>query len=118
MTSREHLAAKDLENDSTITKIIQEARVLPLQEQELSGYGQMAKLETPQQLFGRPGRAERKASGLEAELFGDDGDEANALKPAKKRERSRKNNNEIVPNSQVSERMDMEDCMPPPGLLL
>lgn len=70
MTRREHLAAKALEEDEGIRGIIQSATILPMQKEELEPEGQMARFESPLQLFGRPGRGGRKAAaGLEKEIF-------------------------------------------------
>ena len=55
MTRSEHREAIHLEDDGGIREIIQSARILPVAESEKSGYGQMARLEEPQQLWGRPG---------------------------------------------------------------
>ena len=55
MTRREHLEASRLEDDGGIREIIQSASVLPVEEGETSGYGQMAPLEEAQQLWGRNG---------------------------------------------------------------
>lgn len=71
MTNREHLAAKTLEDDNDIRSIIQNQKILPLTPAELHGKSKMAPLQTPQQLFGRPGRAKKsKAGKLETEIFG------------------------------------------------
>lgn len=53
MTRMEHRDAKALEDDGGIRQIIQSARALPVYENEKTGYGQMAPLEKPQQLWGR-----------------------------------------------------------------
>ena len=55
MTRAEHHDAKSLEDDGGIREIIQSAKVMPMAQHERSGYGQMAPLEEPQQLWGRPG---------------------------------------------------------------
>ena len=55
MTRAEHMDAKILEDDGGMREIIQSARVLPIQKHETVGYGQMAPLQIPQQLWGRPG---------------------------------------------------------------
>jgi len=55
MTRAEHLDANHLEDDGGIKQIIQEAVPLPIQEVEQSAYGQMAPLETPQQMWCRDG---------------------------------------------------------------
>ncbi|TKA32782.1 hypothetical protein B0A50_01007 [Salinomyces thailandicus] len=55
MTRVEHMDAKALEDDGGIREIIQSARLIPLTEEEEAGKAQMALLEEPQQLWGRPG---------------------------------------------------------------
>lgn len=55
MTRTEHLDAKVLEDDGGIRKIIQSARILPVADDQTQGYGQVARLEQPQQLWYRPG---------------------------------------------------------------
>ena len=49
------MTAKVLEDDGGIREIIQNARLLPIRDEERVGYGQMAPLEVAQQLWGRPG---------------------------------------------------------------
>jgi hypothetical protein len=56
MSRGEHLEAKTLEDDNEIMSIIQNAAVLPIEPGESEGAAQFALLETPQQVFGRPGR--------------------------------------------------------------
>ncbi|KAK3713696.1 hypothetical protein LTR37_008390 [Vermiconidia calcicola] len=55
MTRSEHREAKVLEDDGDIRQIIQSARIIPVDEHESHGYGQMAPLEEAQQLWSRPG---------------------------------------------------------------
>ncbi|KAK1821853.1 hypothetical protein LTR12_003729 [Friedmanniomyces endolithicus] len=55
MTRSEHMDAKVLEDDGGVREIIQSARMLPVFLEEQDGYGQMAALEEPQQLWGRDG---------------------------------------------------------------
>jgi hypothetical protein len=55
MTRLEHRDAKVLEDDGGIRDIIQSARLLPLYDYERTVQGQVALLEQPQQLWGRPG---------------------------------------------------------------
>ncbi|KAK5734398.1 hypothetical protein LTS12_026707 [Elasticomyces elasticus] len=55
MTRREHADAKALEDDGGVREIIQSARMLPVSREERQGYGQMARLEEKQQLWGRDG---------------------------------------------------------------
>lgn len=84
MTKNEHLAAKTLEEDEGIRGIIQDAKVIPLFESELKGENQMAPLNSPQQVFGRPGRGSSSTTGLEKEIFGDDMEQ-----PSAKRQKGR-----------------------------
>lgn len=56
MSRAQHSDAKELEDDAGITEIIQNAQVLPILPEEEEGEGMFAKLEIPQQVFGRPGR--------------------------------------------------------------
>merc|ERR1711939_831744 len=55
MTRVEHMDAKVLEDDGGMQEIIQSARLIPLTDDETNGKAQMALLEEPQQLWGRPG---------------------------------------------------------------
>lgn len=55
MTRSEHRDAKVLEDDGGIREIIQGARMLPVLETEKSSYGQVARFDEPQQLWGREG---------------------------------------------------------------
>jgi len=71
MTRDEHgRAAKSLTDDWGMAQIIQNAGCLPISEDEMTGPGQMAKLDISQQIFGRPGRNGGEETGLEKELFG------------------------------------------------
>ncbi|KAF2190721.1 hypothetical protein K469DRAFT_558590 [Zopfia rhizophila CBS 207.26] len=56
MSRNEHLHVKTLEDDDKIIDIIQNAKVIPIEPDEGKGFSQLASLETPQQIFGRPGR--------------------------------------------------------------
>lgn len=56
MSRSEHLEAKELEDDDKIINIIQNAEVLSIDPNEAHGAAQFAQLQTPQQVFGRPGR--------------------------------------------------------------
>lgn len=55
MSRSQHSEAKELEDDSGIVEIIQNAQILPVSSEE-TGLGKYALLRTPQQLFGRPER--------------------------------------------------------------
>ncbi|GAB7346114.1 hypothetical protein MBLNU457_4867t1 [Dothideomycetes sp. NU457] len=54
MSRAEHKEAKVLEDDGGIKEIIQSARPLPITEEERLGHGQIAYLESSQQLWSRP----------------------------------------------------------------
>ncbi|KAF2464944.1 uncharacterized protein BDR25DRAFT_328989 [Lindgomyces ingoldianus] len=56
MSRDEHLEAKTLEDDNKIIDIIQNAKVITIDPGESCGVAQFAALNTPQQVFGRPGR--------------------------------------------------------------
>lgn len=56
MTDREHWSKKTLEDNTTIQSIIQNAAVIPVEEEALRSGWQMAPLRVPQQVFGRPER--------------------------------------------------------------
>ncbi|KAF2446712.1 hypothetical protein P171DRAFT_383500 [Karstenula rhodostoma CBS 690.94] len=56
MSRQQHLEAKELEDNAGIIDIIQNARILPIDPGEGDGAKKFAKLEVPQQVFGRPGR--------------------------------------------------------------
>ena len=71
MTKREHLAAKSLEDDTGIRRILQRARTIPLTGEEAAGQNQMAPLGVPQRLFFRGDRERREKTGLEREIFGE-----------------------------------------------
>ncbi|KAK4555692.1 hypothetical protein LTR86_007445 [Recurvomyces mirabilis] len=62
MTRSEHLDAKVLEDDGGMRAIIQSAEMLDIEQHEKEGYGQMASLEVPQQLWGREGWKETVAN--------------------------------------------------------
>lgn len=56
MTRQQHVEAKELEDDASIVRIIQNARILPIAPGESEGLQKFAKLDVPQRVFGRPGR--------------------------------------------------------------
>jgi hypothetical protein len=56
MSRADHLEAKELEDDAGIIEIIQNAQVLPVEDDEGEGLSSFALLNTPQQVFGRPNR--------------------------------------------------------------
>ena len=97
MTKREHVAAKTLEDDDDMRAIIQNQSAIPISEEELKGENAMARLKTPQKVFGRPGRAEKmKAGMMEQAMFGaEDAHRGGAdEEDATPRKRTKKNNSE------------------------
>ncbi|XP_014552601.1 hypothetical protein COCVIDRAFT_41240 [Bipolaris victoriae FI3] len=56
MTRADHQEAKELEDDAGIVEIIQNAQILPVEEDEGEGLSSFALLQTPQKVFGRPNR--------------------------------------------------------------
>ncbi|KAH7561914.1 hypothetical protein BM1_03018 [Bipolaris maydis] len=56
MTRADHQEAKELEDDAGIVEIIQNAQILPVEENEGEGLSSFALLQTPQKVFGRPNR--------------------------------------------------------------
>lgn len=70
MTRMEHAkASKSLTDDYGMATIIKDARCLQIYDNELIPANQMARLDTPQQIFGRK-RTNHEQTGLEKELFG------------------------------------------------
>lgn len=63
MTRDEHRVAKALDDDGGIREIIQNAKLLPISDQERKGNGQVAFLQEAQQLWSRPGWATWKNDG-------------------------------------------------------
>lgn len=61
MTRDEHREAKMLDDDGGIREIIQNAKLLPISDEEREGNGQVAFLEEAQQLWSRPGWATWKS---------------------------------------------------------
>jgi hypothetical protein len=86
MTNLEHHVSH-LEDDYGMRKIIQGASIIPVMEHEYSGTGQMAALDLPQRLWGRPGWRESlpKSSFLTSKSrSADDLDVPSATAPAKR----------------------------------
>lgn len=79
MSRTQHLEAKELEDDEGIIKIIQDAQVLPVMPGDEAGNAMFAKLQTPQQVFGRPNRHKFHRYGI-----------ANADSPEKPRKKAKK----------------------------
>jgi hypothetical protein len=56
MSRADHQEAKELEDDAGIIEIIQNAQILPVDDDEGEGLSSFALLNIPQQVFGRPNR--------------------------------------------------------------
>jgi SNF2-related domain/Helicase conserved C-terminal domain len=65
MTQVEHFEASQLSDDKGIARIIKTALAVPVTLEEGVGEKQMAKLSTPMQIFGRPGRGDTKIRGID-----------------------------------------------------
>jgi len=94
MTKMEHAkASKSLTDDYGMAQTIIDVRCLDVSEEEKIPQNQMARLEIPQQIFGRK-RTKHEATGLEKELFGANDDvmqkleQDNADKPKKKKRKT------------------------------
>jgi SNF2 family DNA or RNA helicase len=68
MTRREHLEASQLSDDQGVTSIIQNARMLPVDQSEGTGERQMARLDERLQIFGRNGRGDTKIKGIDLDF--------------------------------------------------
>jgi hypothetical protein len=68
MTREEHVnAEKELLNDQGVAHIIQTAEILSVNEKDGTGWGQMAPIKVPLQIFGRSGRGNTKIEGIDLE---------------------------------------------------
>lgn len=73
MTNLEHHDVSHLEDDYGMREIIQGTKLLPVLDVEKSGSGQMAPLEVPQRLWGRPGWRETLDNGAKGSRPGGKG---------------------------------------------
>jgi hypothetical protein len=71
MSRADHQEAKELEDDAGIVEIIQNAQVLPVDDDESEGSASFALLKMPQQVFGRPNRHKYHRFGAIAEKMAD-----------------------------------------------
>jgi SNF2 family DNA or RNA helicase len=68
MTREEHVnAEKEILNDQGVARIIQTAEILAVNESDGTGWGQMAPIKVPLQVFGRSGRGNTKIEGIDLE---------------------------------------------------
>ena len=66
MTREEHdQAGKEISDDRGVANIIQKAKMLDIKAEDGLGWGQMAPLDVPLQIFGRPGRGDLKIEGID-----------------------------------------------------
>jgi hypothetical protein len=85
MTREEQVnAEKELLNDQGVASIIQTAEILPVNENDGRGRGQMAPVKVPLQIFGRAGRGKTKIEGIDL-----DGEERRGPKRKRKSSGSR-----------------------------
>jgi hypothetical protein len=71
MSRADHQEAKELEDDAGIIEIIQNAQILPVDDDEGEGLSSFALLEAPQQVFGRPNRHKYHRYGVAEKKTGD-----------------------------------------------
>lgn len=84
MTREEHdRAGKEISDDKGVAEIIQKAKRLDVKIEDGIGWGQMAPLETPLQIFGRSGRGDMKIEGIDREADSKSGKEAKKRKKQK-----------------------------------
>jgi len=67
MTRSEHQETNELSDDKTIARIIQSAQPMPIDWEDAAGERQMARLDVPQQIFGRDNRADVKIEGIDVD---------------------------------------------------
>lgn len=81
MTREEHnQAKKEISDDKGVADIIKHAKRIDIRAEDGVGFGQMAPLEMPLQIFGRPGRGDLKIEGI-------DFDSGNETKKSRKRQK-------------------------------
>jgi hypothetical protein len=81
MTREEHdQAGKEISDDKGVAEIIQKAKRLDIKAEDGIGWGQMAPLGTPLQIFGRPGRGDLKIEGIDKVADFNSGKEAKKRK--------------------------------------
>lgn len=85
MTREEHdQAGKEISDDKGVAEIIQNAKRIDIRAEDGVGFGQMAPLETPLQIFGRLGRGDLKIEGIDKVADSNSGQET---KKSKKRQK-------------------------------
>lgn len=102
MTRTEHQVTKTLEDDQKIKDIVMEAPAIPVDPAEAFGERQMARLQTPLQVFGRPGRGQARIDSVDTQSNGDKTLESPAkrqrtVKPAPKKAKPGTNKGKRVP---------------------
>lgn len=108
MTRQQHVEAKELEDDAGIANIIQNAQILTIEPGESEGLAMFAKLDVPQQVFGRPGRDKYQ------HYLGRKEEKKKAHKKAKMRRDDKDMKQEIDLTVSTAERPATEGVMPPP----
>ncbi len=71
MSRADHQEAKELEDDAGIIEIIQNAKIIPVNDDEGQGLSSFALLQTPQQVFGRSNRHKYHRYGVAEKNTGD-----------------------------------------------
>ncbi|KAJ9649307.1 hypothetical protein H2199_000082 [Coniosporium tulheliwenetii] len=102
MTRTEHQETKTLEDDQKIKDIVMEAQAIPVDPAEAFGERQMARLHTPLQVFGRPGRSQARIDSVDTQSNGDKTLESPAkrqrtVKPKPKKAKPASTKGKLVP---------------------
>ncbi|QDS67685.1 hypothetical protein FKW77_005298 [Venturia effusa] len=86
MTREEHdQAGKEISDDKGVAEIIQNAKRLEIRAEDGVGIKQMAPLETPLQIFGRPGRGDLEIEGIDKIADFDSGKETKKSRKKQKK---------------------------------
>jgi hypothetical protein len=112
MSRADHQEAKELEDDAGIVEIIQNAQILPVDDDEGEGMSSFAPLQTPQQVFGRSNRHKYHRYGV-AEKKTQDG----LQKKAKTSKGTRKDKKDDMSGAEIatSYRADSDPGLPMRG---
>lgn len=109
MTQTEHKEARVLEDDRKVSSIIQNAKLLHIDPNDAITEMQMAKLEAPEQLFGRSGRGDARIAGIDIETG--DKDEVKIPNPPKRR-RTTKRSDTVSETSRTEFGSEMTTILP------
>jgi hypothetical protein len=94
MSRADHQKVSELEDDAGIIEIIQNAQILPVDDDEGKGLSSFALLDTPQQVFGRPNRDKYHRYGTTEATTADK--PSKKVKMSKKGKATKKDNVEVA----------------------